>query len=222
MKLKKETKSLIITLAILVLLTVIFWKPLVGVVSEPIKTRAFVSQFGFLAPTVFIILSFLQVVFAPLPGQLTGVAGGFVFGIWLGTLYSLIGITLGSLIVLILSRKFGRPFVEKHVDKRTLEKFDKIINKGGIPVIFMIFLLPFFQDDLILYIIGLTKIRLRTIMIITTMGRIPMIVVLSSIGAGISYSSPIIYLGVGAIILISIILFFNREAIERKISNKWR
>lgn len=219
---KKETKSLLITLLILAALTIIFWNPIVNIVSEPMKTRVFLAQFGILAPIAFMTISLLQVIFAPVPGQLTGAAGGFAFGIFWGTIYSLVGVTIGSFIVLVLSRKFGRPFVEKQVDKRTLDKFDNLIKKGGIPIIFAIFLLPFFPDDLILYIIGLTQIRIRTIMIVTSIARIPTFIILSAIGDGISYNNPTIYLVIGILLLIAGILYVKREEIEKKLLKKWQ
>lgn len=217
---KTETKNLLITIIILVGLTIIFWDPIINIISEPEKTRAFVSQFGLLAPIVFIFISIMQTVIAPIPGQLTGASGGFIFGIIFGTIYSLIGVTIGSYIVLVLSRKLGRPFVEKHVDKQTLEKFDKVLQEGGIPVIFAIFLLPFFPDDIILYIIGITNLKIRDVMIATTIARIPTYIILSSIGAGIAYNNPIIYTIIGVLVIISIILYTNKEKIEKRMFKK--
>jgi len=50
------------------------------------------------APVIFIGLQALQVVVvvAPIPGEVTGILGGYLFGEWLGFLYSTIGLTLGS------------------------------------------------------------------------------------------------------------------------------
>ena len=45
---------------------------------------------------VFIGLQILQVVFAPFPGEATGLIGGFLYGPILGTIYSTIGLTAGS------------------------------------------------------------------------------------------------------------------------------
>jgi uncharacterized membrane protein YdjX (TVP38/TMEM64 family) len=73
--------------------------------------RAVVRDVGPLAPVVFVLLRALQVVVGPIPGQLTAVAGGLLFG-WPGLLYSLVGVEIGSVVAFALSRRLGRPYVD--------------------------------------------------------------------------------------------------------------
>ena len=56
-----------------------------------------------------ILLQIIQVVAAPIPGEATGLIGGYLYGPYLGTLYSTIGLTIGSWIAFILARFFGMP-----------------------------------------------------------------------------------------------------------------
>ena len=42
-------------------------------------------QWGILAPVIFIALQALQVIIAPIPGEITGILGGYLFGEWLGS-----------------------------------------------------------------------------------------------------------------------------------------
>src|SRR5262245_66464536 len=52
-------------------------------------------EWGILAPVIFVGLQALQVIIAPIPGELTGILGGFLFGEWVGVVYSTVGLTLG-------------------------------------------------------------------------------------------------------------------------------
>src|SRR6266849_1691346 len=45
--------------------------------------HAMLARWGVLAPVVFIAIQALQVIIAPIPGEVTGLLGGFVFGPWL-------------------------------------------------------------------------------------------------------------------------------------------
>ena len=54
-------------------------------------------EWGVLAPVVFILLQALQVIISPIPGEATGILGGYLFGQGLGLLYSTIGLTVGSI-----------------------------------------------------------------------------------------------------------------------------
>src|SRR3989441_8265656 len=58
--------------------------------------HAMLDRWGVLAPVVFIAIQSLQVIIAPIPGEVTGLLGGFVFGQWLGFVYSTVGLTVGS------------------------------------------------------------------------------------------------------------------------------
>jgi uncharacterized membrane protein YdjX (TVP38/TMEM64 family) len=217
---KKRTKIIlqfIFFLIILVGATIIFWKPLTQLLSNAEDIREFIRGFGILAPVIFIVIVILQVLLAPIPGQVAGLAGGYTFGIILGTVYSMIGLILGSFIAFSLSRKFGRPFVEKVINKKTLNKYDKIISKKGLPVLFLIYLLPTLPDDAICYIAGLTKIKIRALVIISAIGRFPGFLVLSVVGTGLASKNTLFSVILFMIMMIvSIIIYLNRNKLENR------
>src|SRR5437899_4889134 len=72
--------------------------------------HAMLDRWGVLAPVVFIAIQALQVIIAPIPGEVTGLLGGFVFGQWLGFFYSTVGLTIGS-----LGGLWGRPLARCRV-----------------------------------------------------------------------------------------------------------
>jgi len=209
-----------IFIAVFAAAIVLFWKPLMTLFSSPEQVKNFVSSFGIWAPIIFIFLVMLQVLLAPIPGQVAGLAGGYIFGTALGTLYSMIGLVLGSFIVFLLSRKLGRPFIEKVVDKKTLSKFDKIITEKGLFPLFLIYLLPALPDDAVSYIAGLTKFKIGTLMVISAVGRLPGFLVLSLVGAGISSSNSYFSISIFAVmVVVSVIIFLKREKLENIMLN---
>ena len=60
-------------------------------VRDPETIRAYVLGFGALAPAAFVLIQIVQVLLAPVPGHALAVAGGYLFGPWLGAAYSLSG-----------------------------------------------------------------------------------------------------------------------------------
>lgn len=207
-------KFVILVLAVIIL-SIVFWKPLIGLFSNLERLKEFILNFGVFSPLIFIILIILQVLIAPMPGQAAGFASGYLFGTILGTIYSMIGLIIGSYIAFSLSRKFGRPFVEKVVDKKTLNKFDKLCLNKGIFTLFLIYLLPALPDDAICYIAGLTKIRIKHLMIISTIGRFPGFLVLNLVGDGVaSYNPKFSILLFTILMIISIFVYLYRNGIE--------
>lgn len=120
---------------------------------------------------VFILLQIVQVVAAPIPGELTGFLGGYIYGPFWGTIYSTIGLTLGSWLAFLLAHFFGEPLVEKIVKKEVFEKFDAFMVHKGILVSFLLFLIPGFPKDYLCYIMGVSRIPALTFIIVSTVGR---------------------------------------------------
>ncbi len=135
------------------------------------RVRAFLDSLGPLSFVGFILLQTLQVVAAPIPGEVTGVLGGFLYGPVLGVFLSTIGLTLGSWANFSLSKTFGRPFVDRFVSKQTMDKYDYLLHHKGAFLVFVLFLIPGFPKDILCYILGLGHLTTREFLVISTVGR---------------------------------------------------
>jgi uncharacterized membrane protein YdjX (TVP38/TMEM64 family) len=136
------------------------------------KTINFIKSFDPIDEIVFICLQILQVVFAPIPGEATGLIGGYLYGPILGTIYSTIGLTIGSWLAFILARFFGLPFVEKAVKHETIRKYDNILAHQGTFISLFLFLIPGFPKDCLCYIMGLSHMNVWIFMMVSTIGRV--------------------------------------------------
>jgi uncharacterized membrane protein YdjX (TVP38/TMEM64 family) len=173
----------ITALAALILTTWRWGNPLLELFRNRTALQAWITSFGAWAPLVSIALNAAQVIAAPIPGQVIGLANGYLFGVWLGTLYSLLGVMLGTGMVLVLTRKWGRPFVVRLIQGEQLEKLDRLVARRGALFFFLIFLLPFLPDDLTCFAVGLTELPLDQMFVLIAIGRLPGLVVASWVGA---------------------------------------
>ncbi|MDX2776583.1 TVP38/TMEM64 family protein [Streptomyces caniscabiei] len=212
-KTKVPTSTLVrnasISVAILATVAAIFYfwgGPLWAFFSDQEQAKRSIESAGIFGPLIFIFMQIIQVVVAPVPGQVAGLIGGYLFGPYLGVLYSIIGATIGFAFVFAVSRKFGRPLVERFFDKKHIEKFDFITKKNGGMALFLIFLLPAFPDDLICYLAGLTKIPIRTLILISIAGRLPGYLLLSFTGNGLTFGNAnmIISIATGVLIILGL------------------
>ncbi len=175
------------------------------------EIRQFIKGFGIFSPVIFVIFQAVQIIVAPIPGNFTTIAGGWLFG-WFGILWTMVGATLGFWVVILLSRRFGRPLIEKIFKKDQIKKFDFVAEKDGALVLFLIFLLPIFPDDLLSYLAGLTKIRTRNLLLISIVGRLPNYLLLNLLGAGMSEGAVRqIVVTLSALLLVAGICFFARN-----------
>ncbi len=147
------------------------------------KALELINSFHPYDAIIFIVLQTLQVVFAPIPGEATGLIGGFVYGPVLGTVYSTIGLTAGSWLAFYLARVFGLPFVEKAVNPQLVKKYDYVMEHQGALISFILFLVPGFPKDYLCYIMGLSHMKTATFLVISTTGRLFGTILLSVCGS---------------------------------------
>ncbi|MBU4440639.1 MAG: VTT domain-containing protein [Acetobacterium sp.] len=177
--------------------------------------KSFLLQFGGWTPLVFFLLQLLQIIVAPIPGGTVGLVGGALFGTFGGFLISAAGTIVGSIIVFILAKRFGRPFVMRFVSSELIEKYDHIKESRLNTVLFLIFLFPLFPDDMLCFIAGLSTMPLRTFIIIVLLARTPSVFINTMIGAGIMDDNPtqfIIAVSIYAVLIA--VLYFNRKRLD--------
>ena len=197
----KHTAALV-TLVILIGWAVYHWRePLwtlardQGQVQE--RVREWVAGFGPWAPLVSIALNAAQVLLAPIPGQFIGVMNGYLYGIWLGTLYSMVGLLIGTALAMGLARRFGRPLVERLVHPEQLARWDRITRRRGPPFFFLIYLFPSLPDDIICFLIGLSSLAIPRMLVLAMIGRLPGVIASCWLGANTPEMPPWAWIPLG-------------------------
>jgi uncharacterized membrane protein YdjX (TVP38/TMEM64 family) len=152
-------------------------------VTDKERVAGMIRSFGIFAPLAFIAFQFLQVIFAPVPGEATGFIGGYIFGVGKGFLFSTIGLTLGSLANFLIGRYLGNHFIRRLVPEKTLKRFDTFLRHQGVIIVFSLFVLPGFPKDYLCLFLGLGNLSIKLFMLISTVGRMPGTMMLSLQGA---------------------------------------
>ena len=141
----------------------------------------FVLSYGSWAPVVLIIIIVIEVIIAPLPGIAPPIVAGFIFGPWLGSLYTYIGSFIGTLAVFYLARRFGRVLIKNLFRKKTLEKYEKAIARHeNFYLAFYFF--PFFPLDVITAAFGLSAIGWKKFITVMSIGYVFYVLILSLFG----------------------------------------
>jgi uncharacterized membrane protein YdjX (TVP38/TMEM64 family) len=181
--------------------------------SDRTKIITFLEGFGPVSVFVFIGIQILQVLVAPIPGEVSGFIGGYIYGITLGTLYSTIGLTIGSWLAFTLSRTLGLPFVERIVSPKIINQYDHIMTHQGPWVAFLLFLIPGFPKDALCYVLGLSHIRIGIFLVISTVGRLLGTLMLSVQGSFLRNNQDTTFLIVMSvsIIIAALAYFFGKR-----------
>lgn len=180
-----------LVLAALIGAVIVWWQPVYRFVSDTEQVRSWTEGFGAWGPLAIIFLQIVQALLAPIPGQAMQAVGGYLYGPWLGTLYSMIGMALGSSLTFWLARRFGRPLVARLIGQQSMDHLDDLVRRGGAPFFFLIWLFPFAPDDLACVAAGLTPMPTGQFLILMILGRLPGIVVSVLLGANAAQIDPV-------------------------------
>lgn len=135
--------------------------------------RAALVGLGPLAPLAALLAEAAQVIVIPIPGQPIEIAAGWALGLAAGALVASVGAVLGSVAAFRLGRRYGRPWVERHVAGDTRERFfarwSEERRAGWI--VFWLMLVPAFPRDPLCYLAGVTGLSMRRFTLIAAVGR---------------------------------------------------
>ncbi len=195
-----------------------FWRwggPLVALLRDQERIRAWLAGFGLLAPLVSILLNAAQVLLAPVPGQIISLANGYLFGVFWGTVYSMVGLAIGSALAMGIGRWLGRPAVERLVSPDALARWDGVAARRGPLFFFLVFLLPLLPDDVTCFVVGLSPLSIPYVLVLATLGRLPGLVAGSWLGQHAASLSPGGWaLLVGATVALALLVLRYQNRIE--------
>jgi uncharacterized membrane protein YdjX (TVP38/TMEM64 family) len=195
----------------------------VAFLTDVEAARAYVRGFGVWAPLAVIVLQALQIVLAPIPGQVLGAVAGYLFGPWWGTLYNMIGITVGSTAAFWLSRRFGRAYVERMVADDALATFDAFVERRGLASLFVLFLIPGLPDDALCFLGGLTPIPIRKLVVVAIVGRTPAFFLVNVLGDRVAAGD--VRTAVALFVLVavlSVLGYLKRDRIAEVLDGRFR
>lgn len=177
-KRKKRTAGLLVlVMVIAVAVGALVGKPLMGWISNPEGFRSWVEAKGWSSRLVFMGMVIFQVILAFIPGEPFEIAAGYAFGAVEGTILSIAGAAVGSIITFSLVRRFGMGLVRMFFSEEKINsiKFLKTSNARNI-LFLVIYMIPGTPKDLLGYFAGLTDIPFPVFCLVCTLGRIPSVV----------------------------------------------
>lgn len=192
-KQKKKTQNSIeekrmnyIKIAVIIAIAVASFFVVRNISLEEIKT--WVLGHGAWAAVIYIAtFVVLPIFFFPVP--VIVLAGGTIFGLFKGTLYTMIGVLINTPIMYFIGRFLLKDFVHNFVNNHMSEKLRKALQSTNQKVLalvlFIIRLSPIFSYNLVNYISGVTEIKFLPYILTTIAGVLPGVIVFINIGENV-------------------------------------
>jgi uncharacterized membrane protein YdjX (TVP38/TMEM64 family) len=175
-------------LALMVLMAMItaawvYREPLVTHLRHVDTARAWFHELGVFGPLILIAINSLQIVVAPIPGYVVQIAAGWVYGVWPGAFYAIIGLAVGAFLAMSLARLLGRPFALRVLGAERLAHWEHVVHADRLWLWALLFLGP--VGDVPYILAGLSRFPIPRLLLLALVIRSPGVVVAAAVGAGL-------------------------------------
>lgn len=173
--------------------------------------RHFIVGTGSKGILIYILIQAVQVVILPVPATIIALAGAIIYGPFWGSVYCSLGVLIGSFVAFWLGRSLGFKLVVWVAGKENAIKYANLINNNGKIFLGLAFLLPFFPDDILCYIAGITTMSFKYFFIVATLCRPIAVVFMCYFGGGyiIPFSGWGIYVWMVIAIVMSVVVYLT-------------
>jgi uncharacterized membrane protein YdjX (TVP38/TMEM64 family) len=182
--------------------------------------RDLLERYRSYGPFPGILLTFMKSFIPPLPTMVIVGVNAAVYGLWLGFLYSWIGIVSGCLVTFLIVRKIAdHPYLVRWVQKPKVQKSMLWVRRNAFSYVFLLSIFPVGPFVVINMAAGMARMRLRLFLIAICFGKAIMVLSVSYIGYDLSRFMRNPYEIIYVLLFIGISLWISKK-IERRFTAK--
>ena len=169
----KRAVNIISMLGLILTAGFMYWAWKQGILTSQENMQKFIMGFGTAAGIIFVLIQIIQVIIPVIPGGVSCVAGVIVFGAGMGFVYNYVGICIGSILVFLIAKRYGRPLMVKMFDKKLIDKYESWTEKNGrfTKLFALSIFLPVAPDDFLCYLAGTKRMKLKTFTAVILLGK---------------------------------------------------
>lgn len=169
----KRAVNIISILGLILTAGFMYWAWKQGILTSQENMQKFIMGFGTAAGIIFVLIQIIQVIIPVIPGGVSCVAGVIVFGAGMGFVYNYVGICIGSILVFLIAKRYGRALMVKMFDKKLIDKYESWTEKNGrfTKLFALAIFLPVAPDDFLCYLAGTTRMKLKTFTAVILLGK---------------------------------------------------
>ena len=157
------------------------------------------QSMGIFGPITLILLMGLGILLTPIPSALLIVSAGYLYGTWMGALYSYIGHLLAAIITFAVCQS-----LKMNGESRRYESYKKLVQKNK-KILYFLYMLPIIPISVITIITSTSKIKWKEFLKIIFISFVPNILIFSFFGERISNRNP---LEIGLFLLAILVVVF--------------
>ncbi len=166
--------------------------------------RDAVESAGPLGALAFVV-GYAVLTVALVPGSALTLAGGVLFGPWLGTALVVVGATAGACGAFAVARRLGREGVEAVAGER-IGRLDAMLGRQGFTAVLLVRLVPVVPFNVSNYAAGVTAVSFRDFALGTLVGIVPGSFAYAALGGSFDDpTSPLFLTAVALVVVLALV-----------------
>ena len=168
------------------------------------EMRSELDSLGAAAALVLIGIALVHAV-VPFPAEFPTAAAGFVFGFAIAFPLMVLAWTVSCVAAYLLARGVGPPVLERLAGRERMESTDRLIARGGWPILVAGRLIPVIPYNVVSYAAGATRVPIGRFTWTTAVGVIPLTALTALLGARLQeprFDDPVLWAVLGGVILL--------------------
>lgn len=171
------------------------------------EVRNQIDKLGVGGPLLIIALALLHSVVI-YPAEIVNAAAGFAYGFFPALAIVTVGWMLSALLCYAFGSRVARPLLDRWFGEERFERFERMIERGGVTLLLALRLIPIVPFSLVCYAAGAAHVPLRRYIWTTLVGYLPVTVLAVYFGTrleGLQLTDPLVF-GTAAALLVLVLV----------------
>jgi len=191
---KKKQTGLFVVFGLIIVAILALQVLFVDYIPTHEEIQGMMLSLGLYGIFAYLFWGTIAVFIVPLNFSLIAIAGGFVYGTFAAFLINWFCKVVGNSVAFWIGQKYGQKILKKYFKKKTVQKYNEMVNSEGIILFFFaLCFVPFTPSDTIAYFLGSSKMKYRTFLFVVLLGNIGTSFVLAYIGSGTAFTNPLFF-----------------------------
>ncbi|GMK40355.1 TVP38/TMEM64 family protein [Paenibacillus sp. CCS19] len=173
------------------------------------------EQYRSLGPLPGVALTFMKSFVPPLPTLVIVGVNAAVYGLWLGFLYSWLGLVAGCLVTFLIVRRIAdHPFLQRYAQRRKVQNGLRWVRRNAFSYVFILSIFPVGPFVVVNVAAALARMRFRSFLIAVAAGKGIMVFAVSLVGHDVAryYRNPELLIYIALLIALSLVIMKRVEA----------
>ncbi len=187
--------------------------------GDTTEVRHQIDKLGVAGPLLIVALALIHSVVI-YPAEIVNAAAGFVYGFVPALAIATVAWLLAALLCYAIGTRVARPLLDRWFGVERFERFEQMIERGGIPLLLALRLIPIVPFSLVCYAAGAARVPLWRFTWTTVVGYLPITALAVYFGTrleGLKVTDPLV---IGSIAALLALLFVGNWIVRRQAASE--